>query len=67
MPKLKNRPPKICRIKSNNVTVVYVNGRTIYLGQWRTEKSLQEYVRFLAEWTNADSLSESDSSAIMRR
>ena len=54
MPKLKNQPPKICRIKSNNAAVVYINGRTIYLGQWGSEKALQEYARFLTEWTNAE-------------
>ena len=54
MPKLKNQPPKICRIRSNNAAIVYVNGRTIYLGQWGTEKALQEYARFLTEWTNAE-------------
>ena len=54
MPGLESQPPKICRIKSNNAAVVYVNGRTIYLGQWGTEKTLQEYARFLAEWTNAE-------------
>jgi hypothetical protein len=54
IPKFKNTPPKLCRIKGNNAAVVYINGRTIYLGQWGTEKSLQEYARFLIEWTNAE-------------
>jgi integrase len=54
MPKLKNVPPKLCRIKATNTAVVSINGRRIVLGPYGSEKSLQEYARFLAEWTNAD-------------
>ena len=54
MPKLKNQPPRLCRIKATNTAVVYVNGRRIVLGPYGTEKSLQEYARFLTEWTNAE-------------
>jgi hypothetical protein len=55
MPKLAHIPPKISRQKSNNSAVVYINGRTIYLGKWGLEEALKEYSRILYEWTNADS------------
>lgn len=54
MPKLKNVPPKLCRIKSSNTAVVYCGGKRIVLGPWGSEKSLQEYSRFLVEWSKAD-------------
>ena len=54
MPKLKNQPPRLCRIKATNTAVVYVNGRRIVLGPYGSEKALQEYARFLTEWTNAE-------------
>ena len=54
MPKLKNQPPRLCRIKATNTAVVYVNGRRVVLGPYGSEKALQEYARFLTEWTNAE-------------
>ena len=44
----------MCRIKAANTAVVYVNGRRIGLVPYGSEKALQEYARFLAEWTNAE-------------
>ena len=44
----------MCRIKATNTAVVYVNGRRIVLGPYGSEKALQEYARFLTEWTNAE-------------
>lgn len=54
MPKLKNQPPKLSRIKSNNAAVVYFNKQTIYMGPWGSERALKNYSKFLVELSQAD-------------
>ena len=47
MPKLKHRPPKYAKLK--NYAVVYLNGKTHYLGLYGSEESKIAYARFVAE------------------
>ena len=47
MPKLKNRPPKYAKLK--NYAVVYLNGKTHYLGLYGSDESKIAYARFVAE------------------
>ena len=47
MPKLKDRPPKYC--KMNGQAVVYCNGRPHYLGKHGSPESHVAYARYVAE------------------
>jgi len=47
MPKLKDRPPKYC--KMNGQAVVYYRGKSHYLGRHGTPESKTAYARFIAE------------------
>ena len=47
MPKLKDRPPKYC--KMNGQAVVYYQGRPHYLGRHGSPESKTAYARFIAE------------------
>ena len=47
MPKLKNQPPKYCKI--NKYAVVYVDGKPHYLGLYGSPESHAAYSRFVAE------------------
>jgi integrase len=49
MPKLKNRPPRLCKDKT--YAVVYCNGTRLPMGKWKTPEAEKNYRRFLAEWT----------------
>ena len=51
MPKLKNQPPKYCKLKIGKKTyaVVYLNGKTINLGSYGSPESKIAYTRFVAE------------------
>jgi integrase len=51
MPKLKNRPPKLCKDKA--YAIVYCNGTRLPMGKWGTREADQNYRRFLAEWAVA--------------
>ena len=46
MPKSK-RPPKYCKLKK--YAVIYLNGKTIYLGRYESPESRKEYARICAE------------------
>ena len=46
MPKLKNRPPKMCRDK--NRAFVWHNGKRVYLGIWKSVDAEKNYRRFKA-------------------
>lgn len=48
MPKLKNRPPKLCRDK--HYAIVYCNGVRLPMGKYGTREADKNYRRFLAEW-----------------
>jgi hypothetical protein len=48
MPKLKNRPPRLCKDKA--YAVVYCNGTRLPMGKWKTPEAEKNYRRFLAEW-----------------
>ena len=47
MSKLQNRPPKYSKLKK--YAVVYLNGKTIYLGLYGSTESKKEYARIIAE------------------
>jgi integrase len=47
MPKLNNRPPKYCKLKK--YAVVYLHGKTHYLGLYDSPESRAAYARLLAE------------------
>jgi integrase len=47
MPKLKNRPPKYCKLKQ--YAVVYSAGKIHYLGLYGSDASKTAYARFVAE------------------
>jgi hypothetical protein len=47
MPKLKNRPPKLCKDKA--YALVYCNGTRLPMGKWATREADKNYRRFLAE------------------
>jgi len=47
MPKLKNQPPKYCKI--GKYAVVYCNGKPHYLGLYGSQESKVAYARFVAE------------------
>jgi len=47
MPKLLNRPPKYSKLKK--YAVVYLNGKTVYLGLYGSPESRKEYARIVAE------------------
>ncbi len=50
MPKLKNRPPKLC--KNGNYAFVRYQGEKISLGRWGSDESKQAYARFITEIQN---------------
>jgi len=47
MPKLKNRPPKLC--KNGDYTFIRYQGKKISLGRWGSDESKQAYARFITE------------------
>ena len=51
MPKLKYQPPKYCKLKirKKQYAVVYLHGKTIYLGAYGSPESKIAYTRFVAE------------------
>ncbi|MDD3587048.1 MAG: tyrosine-type recombinase/integrase [Thermoguttaceae bacterium] len=53
MPKLHNRPPKLCLKKSNQTGFVNVDGRQIYMGKWGSEADAK-YRAFIAEWASCN-------------
>jgi len=50
MPKLKNQPPKYSKLK--DYAVVYLNGKTHYLGSYGSPESKVAYARLVAESRN---------------
>jgi len=54
MPKLKNQPPKYCKLRIGKklYAVVYLHGRTIHLGTYGSPESKVAYTRFVAENRN---------------
>ncbi len=50
MPKLRNRPPKMCHRKDLNVAYVSFNSEKIYLGKWGTKEALAKYQHFVNSW-----------------
>lgn len=51
MPRLKNRPPKLCIKKSKNTAFVCVNGKEIYMGKVGSE-SEKNYRHFVSTWAS---------------
>ena len=49
--KTKNTIPKLRHHKASGRAYVVLNGRAIYLGDWGTEESRQNYGKTIAEWT----------------
>ena len=50
MPKLKNRPPKLC--KNGDYAFIRYQGKKISLGRWGSDESKQAYARFITELQN---------------
>ena len=50
MPKLKNRPPKLC--KMGNYAVVRFQNKKTVLGRWGSDEAKQAYARFVTELQN---------------
>jgi hypothetical protein len=48
MPKLKNRPPKLC--KDKGYAVVYCSGTRLPMGKWGSREAEKNYRLFLTEW-----------------
>ena len=56
MPKLRNQPPKYCKLKSgkNVYAVVYFHGKTINLGAYGSPESKVAYTRFVVKAMRRD-------------
>jgi integrase len=50
MPRLTNRPPKLCHHKALDLAMVYVNGKARYLGKHGSAEANAAYKAFIAEW-----------------
>jgi integrase len=50
MPRLTNRPPKLCHHKALDLAMVYVNGKAKYLGKFNSPEAKAAYKAFVAEW-----------------
>jgi integrase len=50
MPKLLNRPPRLCHEKASNQGVVRSDGKKVYLGRWGDPQTKANYDRVVAEW-----------------
>ena len=53
MPRLVHKPPKYSKHKASGQAVVTIAGKDIYLGDYGTKESRQEYDRGVAEWLAA--------------
>jgi integrase len=51
-------PPKYCLHKASGQAIVYVNGRAIYLGKYKSAASRENYNRLIAEWSTTGVLPE---------
>lgn len=54
MPKLCNKPPKMCHRKDRDIAYVTCHGEKIYLGKWGEKKTLENYKRFVESWVAND-------------
>jgi hypothetical protein len=52
-------PPKYCHHKASGQAIVYINGRQIYLGKYRSAASREAYNRLIAEWSSSGILPKS--------
>lgn len=52
MPRLKTRPPKLCRDRQQ--AIVYLNGERVYLGTYGTDEAQRAYDKLIAEWLAND-------------
>jgi integrase len=50
MPRLVHKPPKYSKHKASGQAVVTIAGKDVYLGDYGTKESRQEYDRVVAEW-----------------
>ena len=50
MPRLTNRPPKLCHHKGLDLAMVYINGKAKYLGKYGSAEAKAAYKAFVAEW-----------------
>jgi integrase len=50
MPRLTNRPPKLCHHKALGLAMVYVNGKARYLGKHGSAEATKAYKQFVSEW-----------------
>jgi hypothetical protein len=53
MPRLNARTPKYRKHKASGQAVVTISGRDHYLGPWKSQTSISEYDRLVAEWLAA--------------
>jgi len=52
MPKLKNRPPKLCKDKA--YAIVYCSGTRLPMGKWGSKEVEKNYRLFLTEWAKSN-------------
>ena len=50
MPRRTNSVPRYCKHKASGQAVVKIQGRTYYLGKWKSKASRGEYDRLVGDW-----------------
>lgn len=50
MPRLTNRPPRLCHDKRRNKARVCIDGKVVVLGDWGTEEAKAAYGRLIQKW-----------------
>jgi integrase len=63
VPRLTNRPPKLCHHKGQDLAMVYVNGKARYLGKFGSPEATAAYRQFVAEWATGSTQSPPVTSA----
>jgi integrase len=51
MPRLSSSPPRYCLHKATGRAVVYIDGKSLYLGRFGSAESKAAYRRVIAEWS----------------
>jgi len=58
MPRLTNRPPKLCHHKGADQAIVYIDGKVRYLGKFNSPEAKAAYTAIVGEWSGAQTSSK---------